>query len=494
MPQKVQAKSTAENVTLGKWISVFQKGASYRSSDTSIAYVNEEGRVTGKNPGNVIVTVKKDGKEKKIPVCVKKSQKKKAILVCTDEIKIIKNNVTYNMVEVASQIPEATEHTGVTENQEPEQSTQTSETAENEANAGNVGTTEIADQNQKEYEIHYVAKVTMKNTAKKPVSKIVVEGNVNGEKLTFSIGKLEAGKSKTVTLKGTLGKTFDEKEQNPSSVELQKIRVFSNKMIQTYNFETEVMSLNYGTKDTKKPVFSGFIEKNSYNDKIPYQIVYSDKADKYDYTKYVTVTDDRDTKLKIEVDTSKVNFKKTGTYKVIYRAADSSGNTAETYARIGVRVPTDLDSYCDTILSQITKSSWSDTKKARAIYDYARGHIAYTGTSDKTNWEKNAINGIRYGRGDCYTYYTVARALLTRAGIPNIEVNRVAGYGHHWWNMAYVQGAFYHFDACPRKAGGRFCLVTDSQLKNYSAHYGNSHIWAYSKKPKSGSKVLSNIF
>ena len=62
-------------------------------------------------------------------------------------------------------------------------------------------------------------------------------------------------------------------------------------------------------------------------------------------------------------------------------------------------------------------------------------------------------------------YYCVSRALLTRAGIPNIEVTRVQGYGHHWWNMAYVNGGFYHFDTCPRKAGGRFCLVTDAQLK-----------------------------
>ena len=48
---------------------------------------------------------------------------------------------------------------------------------------------------------------------------------------------------------------------------------------------------------------------------------------------------------------------------------------------------------------------------------------------------------------------------------------------------------------CPRKAGGRFCLLTDAQLKNYSATVGKrSHIWAYSQKPKSPEKVLSSIF
>ena len=45
---------------------------------------------------------------------------------------------------------------------------------------------------------------------------------------------------------------------------------------------------------------------------------------------------------------------------------------------------------------------------------------------------------------------------------------------------AEINGGFYHFDTCPRKAGGRFCLVTDAQLKHYSATVGGrSHIWAY---------------
>lgn len=497
VPQNVQAKTTVRHVSMGASISVYRKGASYQTSDRAIAYVNAKGRVTGKKPGTVTITVKKSGKTSQIPVCVKQSQKKKPIKVCSDEIKITKNIVTFNKVDVTPTVTSVDTGAEPAENALPEQNEETPEETETTEVPENTETPEIPEEPepvQKMYEIHFTAKVTLKNTAKEPVSKIVLNGKLNGKKLKFSVGKLGAGKSKTVTVKGTLGKTSDAEKIRQASVTPLKMQVTSNQMIHTYDFEKESMSLNYGTKDTKKPVFSGFIGKNSYNDKIPYQIVYSDQAEKYNFTKYVTVTDDRDTKVKIQVDTSKVNFKKTGTYKVIYRATDSAGNTAKTYAKIGVRVATDLDSYCDTILSRITKSSWSDTQKAKAIYNYTRGHIAYTGSSNKSNWEKNAISGIRYGRGDCYTYYTVARALLTRAGIPNIEVNRVAGHGHHWWNMVYVQGAFYHFDACPRKAGGRFCLVTDAQLKNYSSHYGNSHIWAYNKKPKSGTKVLSSIF
>ena len=146
---------------------------------------------------------------------------------------------------------------------------------------------------------------------------------------------------------------------------------------------------------------------------------------------------------------------------------------------------------CDEILKDITRSGWSDTKKATAIYNYTRSHISYTGHSDKSSWEKAAKDGIRYGSGDCFTYYAVARALLTRAGIMNIRVNRVNSRSRHWWNMAWVQGGFYHFDACPRRAGGRFCLVTDAQLSDYSRSYGNSHVWDYANKP---TKKISKIW
>lgn len=95
----------------------------------------------------------------------------------------------------------------------------------------------------------------------------------------------------------------------------------------------------------------------------------------------------------------------------------------------------------DTVLGRIIKKT-GRIGKSDCYYNYTRGHIAYTGNSNKSSWEKEASNGLRYGRGDCFTYYCVSRALLTRAGIPNIEVTRVQGYGHHWWNMAYVMVVF----------------------------------------------------
>jgi hypothetical protein len=348
-------------------------------------------------------------------------------------------------------------------------------------------TTQVPATTAKTVSNQFTCTITIKNVSDKTADKVVLTGKLNGKKYTFKTSKLKAGATKTFTVKGKTTKTSGQ-------MSFTSLAVTSNKMIDTYNYTKKTTKLDYATADKTAPKISGFIGENSYNEGIPYRIVYSDDKD-FDYFKYITVTDNRDVKVDVKVDTSKVDFNKTGTYTITYIATDKAGNKTKAKAKIGVRVPTSLDSMCDSILKKITKSNWSDTAKARAIYKYTRGHISYTGYSDKSSWESEAVNGIRYGRGDCFTYYAVARALLTRAGIPNIEVRRVKpdwrGHTRHWWNMVYVQGGFYHYDTCPSSRGGRFCLVTDSQLKEHSRTHGNGHIWAYSKKPKSATKILS---
>lgn len=458
-PQANVHAETLKKVKLGDTISVAKSGATYQSDDTSIAYVNEQGKVTGKKLGIATITVKKGAKVTKQQVEVTANAKKKGVTVCADEIAVVKNDTIFATTQAVT----TTESAATTE--AAEQTVNTSENAE---------ITEYS----------YETKLTIQNNSSKTAKKVVITAKLGKKEMVFRFGAVKAGKSKTVTVKG---KT----KTNGGQAVLQKKSVTSNKMIHHYNYKSKKYSLEYGTPDKKAPVISGFVGTNSYNGSIPYQIIYSKD---YNFFKYVNADDDRDSKVELTVDTSKVDFNKTGTYTITYTAEDKAGNKSKATAKIGIRVATSLDSMANTLLKKLTKESWSDTQKAKAIYNYTRGHISYTGYSDKSSWEKEAANGIRYGKGDCFTYYAVARALLTRAGIPNIEVTRVQGHGHHWWNMVYVQGAFYHFDTCPRTQGGRFCLVTDNQLKEYSRTHGNSHIWAYSKKPKSGTKVLSSIF
>lgn len=446
-------KQLTKTVRIGETVQLQKNADNYKSSDTTIASVNENGRVTGKKIGTTTIAIKNNNKFQKVSVNVVANKRKKSIRVAADEIVVLSQ-------EIVKESPSSVYST-------------------------------YGGQEWDESHNSYVGKIVVQNQSKEDASRIEIVGKLNGEQVVFKNKTLGSGQ--TITL-------FSDKStaSADATLELLSKSVFTNKMESKYYFQKNKTALYYATEDETAPVFSGWIGKNSYNGSIPYRVVYSDKVKSFDFTKYVKATDDRDGEVKVTVDTSKVNFQKTGTYTVTYIAKDKAGNEARANTKIGVRVPSTLEEICDSVLKEITNSSMSDTAKARAIYNYIKQHMSYTGDSDKSSWEKEAIRGLRFGYGDCFTYYAVSRALLTRAGIPNIEVRRVKaddrGHARHWWNMVYVQGGWYHYDTCPRSLGGRFCLVTDKQLTSYSNSHKHSHIWDYKGKPKSATKVLSSIY
>ncbi len=244
-------------------------------------------------------------------------------------------------------------------------------------------------------------------------------------------------------------------------------------------------------KDKIAPVISGMIGKDSYFDDTVFMVVYPDKE--YDFSEYVKVKDDSGENIKLKVDTSKVDYTKEGVYEVTFTAKDSSGNKAKATAKVQVRLPKKVDQMADELLSEIVNDSMSDQEKAKAIYTYIRKNIAYVDNYDEVDWEKAAEYGMKYNGGDCFAYYSVSRSLLTRAGIPNIMVTRYKGRGHHWWNLVYIDGGWYHFDTTPRNKQATFCLVTSAQLADYSSKAGNTHLWDESKYPKTATKEISKV-
>ena len=184
----------------------------------------------------------------------------------------------------------------------------------------------------------------------------------------------------------------------------------------------------------------------------------------FDYTKFLSVSDNRDKKVKMKTDTSKINWKRSGRYKVSFVVGDKSGNTARTWCWVDVVVPGTAESTADQILASIGASSGSNEKKARAIYRYIRNRMSYINHTGHPEYRTAALNGLRDCSGDCYTYYAISRLLLTRAGIPNLMITRYPETNRHFWNLAYVNGSWYHFDTTPRSQGGTFCLLTDAQM------------------------------
>lgn len=465
------AENGRKKLKLGTSFSVAAEDASYKSSDEEVAYVNAEGLVTAKKQGKATIRIKSDSRTatRKVTV-IANGRKKKGVKVCTGEIAVINNIVTYTLVKNGE-----SDHNSATN----------------------------VNQEMGEAWYHYSAVLEIENHGEEDAAKVTMDAEIAGREVTLSFGKVGGGDYATAVAEGEveasqISEVVQNSEQGmPDEVAGQlsplKLKVYSSKMYTSYDYTRKKTSYHWAAADTTPPVITGFVGKNSFNQKMPYQVVYSDDPD-YDFMQYVSATDDRGGKVALTVNTDHVDFQKSGTYKITYVAKDKAGNVRRKKARIQVRKKKEVDELADKVLSIIIKKQWSAKQKAIAIYNYTRGHIAYVGTSNKDGWEQEAVHGIRYGQGDCFTYYAVARALLTRAGIPNIEVKRYRGAGHHWWNLVYIDGGWYHYDCGPRPGGGRFCLLTDAQLTQYSRMHGNKYIWNYKKIPKSPKKKLSHIF
>lgn len=216
-------------------------------------------------------------------------------------------------------------------------------------------------------------------------------------------------------------------------------------------------------EDTKAPMIEG----------ISHQIVYI--GDAISYKKGVKVTDNKDEKIELVIDTSDVNLKKEGLYHVIYTAIDKAGNTASETVDINVKEkplkyvdPAEVDQLADGILLETFNDGMSEQDKLWAIFEWTKNHITYTGYSDKKDWIQGAVRGIKRGTGDCFTYYATARELLTRAGFENKLVTRFNGT--HFWNLVKYEDEWYHFDTCPWRSGYKYLcfLRTDTEILEYS--------------------------
>lgn len=200
------------------------------------------------------------------------------------------------------------------------------------------------------------------------------------------------------------------------------------------------------------------------------------------YRNNLKTFDNSDLPVELAIDSSEVNIREPGVYPVQITATDSCGNSAWKTIELTVVEkppsgldPSELDQMADQILAEITDPSMTMLQQAEAIYWWTKRHISYVNNSDKSSWIDAAHQGITKASGDCFNYFATAKILLNRAGIENIDV--VKSTGSHYWSMVNVGSGWYHFDATPRKSGGEFFMLTDSELKEYSNQHKNTHVW-----------------
>lgn len=210
------------------------------------------------------------------------------------------------------------------------------------------------------------------------------------------------------------------------------------------------------------------------------------------YKKDVVVTDNQDQNPKLAIDTSTVDLTKEGTYTVIYKATDQAKNETKVEAKITVMSQSnyenkgEMDVLVTTLLAQIIKPDMTKQQVAKAIYTWTNKNINYTDSSDKSSWIKGAIQGLKTRSGDCFQYFAVAKALLTEAGIENIDIVKSdTSESSHFWSLVNLGEGYYHFDATPRKGeGDYFFMVTDAELEAYSKAHKNSHVYDSSLYPQ----------
>lgn len=226
--------------------------------------------------------------------------------------------------------------------------------------------------------------------------------------------------------------------------------------------------------DTQGPVISGV------------QALTVSVGETLSYRTGVAATDDRDGTVMLQVDSSAVNLSVPGEYQVIYSAEDSAGNRTEVTTTVVVTEP-DPDSEssepkarqvslmevidkADQVLETIIKDGMSQREKAWAIFNYVANNVRYVGTSDKSSWIIGAYDGLTTGRGDCFNYYACSKALLTRAGIPIVELQRADRNARHYWVLADVGQGYYHFDPCPHPDGYPLTcfLLTETEVRQYT--------------------------
>ncbi|HHU89702.1 MAG TPA: transglutaminase [Clostridiaceae bacterium] len=201
------------------------------------------------------------------------------------------------------------------------------------------------------------------------------------------------------------------------------------------------------------------------------------------FKKGVYVYDNRDGEIQVQVDSSNVNQKKTGEYKVIYTATDSSGNTSSKEAIYTVKemrvTMEQLEELADEILARITTPDMTLREKAWEIYQYVNKHLTYTGYSDKTDWMFEAYNGITNAVGDCFTYFAMSELLLNRIGMETMRVERLSkpGEAKHYWHLVDFGEGWYHFDACIHIPKLVSFMLTDAEMDAFSARVGKDNYY-----------------
>lgn len=247
----------------------------------------------------------------------------------------------------------------------------------------------------------------------------------------------------------------DQDSDQPQTFTVRAVDALGNEAAATFSLTLKV--------DAKAPVLYGVVDRHSY---VGEPIAYLQEA---------YAEDDVDGRVELKVD-SQVILTRKGKYTVTFSATDKSGNTVSkkcTYTLVEPSVTDEqVREMARTVLSKILTPDMVTAEKLKAVFDYVHGHVTYVGSSDKADWRKEALRGYREGRGDCFTVYSLTRALLDELEIPYMSVTRKSSTTRHYWVIVNIGTGWYHFDPLRTRAHKSKCFMcTTKQCLSMARSY-----------------------
>ena len=200
------------------------------------------------------------------------------------------------------------------------------------------------------------------------------------------------------------------------------------------------------------------------------------------YMQGVMAYDDlgRDITSLVMYDDSGVDIFTVGIYTVRYVVTDFSGSSYEVRVLVHV-IDIDIDSVndeVDTLLEGIIRDDLTQLQKVHAIFTWVRGSITYAPSNERigTAYE-GAYKALRERRGNHNVYSSISELMLTRAGIPNMRIERIEGSpAAHRWNLVNPDNlGWHHYDSYPMPLGLgiQMAFFTDPEALDYTQQIAN---------------------
>jgi len=200
------------------------------------------------------------------------------------------------------------------------------------------------------------------------------------------------------------------------------------------------------------------------------------------YRQGVTAYDAFGRELEINVDTHNLDYNEKGSYTVTYWVEDSCGLRTEIDVNVLiVDVDTQwVDDRVDAALAKILKDGMTQVEQAQAIHRWVKSNMSYAATAGPQSVYVGAYQALKTHRGCCFVYYSLSEVMLTRAGIPNMRIERMPGAAptRHRWNLINPDGlGWYHFDATPTRLNINrlMYMFTDSQAADFARQLRTSN-------------------